>query len=233
MLISAKRMAVLAVSSLLLCGAMVAAQEATPQAIPNGTIVCDSSLVLDLYTAENFFGFSQIMSMVQNPDPALMADVSTLDKGQYAPLFASLNRPVPLVSSSDEQNRAIANAMSQNDDAMQAQLATVVPVGTDLSTLTALNVPSIADEDPTCTVLRNQLNRFFMAVNLQHSGSVGAANGTADATAEPSAGGAIGGSNSTGSSISGNGGASSSTSMPGNGSQLTPPPGGGSPGGNG
>jgi hypothetical protein len=229
--------ALMAVASLLFSKALVAAQDATPEATASGTIVCDSDLILSLYTAEHFFGFSQIVGMIPTPDPALIADVNTIDRGQYAPLFSTLTNSVPIVSMPQEEMQTISSMMQMDATAMQSQMASMMPAGAAPATATVLNAASIAGEDPTCTVLRAELNRFYTILNLQHmqnatantgTTSTGASAATTTLTAPVSG---IGGSNTTGSTISGNGGASSNGNTTGTGAQNTPPPGGGSPGG--
>lgn len=229
--------AVIAATSVFFANGLVTAQDATAEAAPSGTIVCDADLILSLYTAEHFFGFSQIVGMINTPDPALIADVTTIDRGQYSPLFSTLTNSIPIVSMPQEEMQTISSMMQMDAATMQSQVASMMPTGAAPATPTVLNGAAVAGEDPTCTVLRAELNRFYLLLNLQHMQNVTADTGTpstdanAASTTATAPDSSIGGSNSTGSSISGNGGASSNGNIGGTGAQNTPPPGGGSPGG--
>lgn len=207
------------------------AQEATPPAgAPAGTVICDANLMLQLYVAERFFGFSGVMNKMTAADPSALVNASAYDKGQYSPLFNSSMAALPGTTLTDEQMQGMANVMQLDNAAMQTELTHMMPAGTDLTSFTALNTLSIAGEDPSCTSLRTQLNNFYTVLAYQDLQANGTANPSTgiDATTSPSS--SIGGSNSTGSSISGNGGATTDN-MPGTAAQVTPPAGGTSPGG--
>src|SRR5690349_19482026 len=124
-------LAAIVVASLSLSIPLLKAQDATPEATASGTIVCDSDLLLSLYTAEHFFGFSQILSTIPNPDPTLIANVSTLDLGQYTPWVNMLPNTLPIVSMSQQQMQDAANMMTMDDTTMQSQIAASLPAGTD------------------------------------------------------------------------------------------------------
>lgn len=92
--------------------------------------VCDSTLITLLYIAEHDYGFHSMM------------DVSTFDKGQFAPLFDAM----------------MAEMMEQPE-------ATMMPEGEmmmePMEGVTMLTPAVVADEDPACTDLRNELDAFL------------------------------------------------------------------------
>ena len=197
---------------------------------PAGTTVCDAELIMNLYIAERYFGFSGISGLMTAPDPSAVIDVNAYDKGQFSSLFTSSSGTQPAVTLSEEQMQGTAGIMQLDPSTMQTQIDTMQPAGTDLTAFTALPTVNVAGEDPLCTSLRTQLYNFYRVLAFQDMQMMAGGGVAPEATADAGSGSAIGGSNSTGSSISGNGGASSDN-MPGTGAQNTPPPGGGSPGG--
>src|SRR4051812_30871939 len=130
---------------------------------PNGLVVCDSDLILNLYIAEHYFGFDGVMTAVMSSssDTSTMVDVTKLDKGQYAALFAAPIKTTPSTMMTQDQMQAAAAMMTMDNSAMMTQMATMMPPGTDMSSLTTLNSVSIPGEDPACTNLRGELNRFY------------------------------------------------------------------------
>ncbi len=133
-----------------------------------GSIVCDSDLILSLYVAEHYFGFDGVMTaaMSSSTDTSSMVDVSTLDKGQYAALFAAPMTAAPATMMTQDQMTAAASMMTMDDASLMNQMATMMP-GTDMNSMTTLNSAPIAGEDPTCTTLRTQLNRFYTILAFQ------------------------------------------------------------------
>jgi len=102
-----------------------------------GTITCDSTLVTLLYIAEHDYGFHS------------MLDVSTLDKGQYAPLFDEMMAMMEGDMASDdmtESDEDMAEDMSE-DDMMEG--------------MTMLTPGVVEGEDPFCTDLRAELDAFY------------------------------------------------------------------------
>lgn len=197
---------------------------------PSGATVCDAELIMNLYIAERYFGFSGVASQMTSADPSAVIDVNAYDKGQFGPLFDAASAVQPALTFTQEQTQSTAGVMQLDPSTLQAQIDSMQPAGTDLTALTPLNTSSVAGEDPLCTSLRTQLYNFYRVLAYQDMQMLGSGTVGAEATADTGTGSSIGGSNSTGSSINGNGGASSDN-MPGTGAQLTPTADGGSTGG--
>jgi hypothetical protein len=96
--------------------------------------VCDSTLIMLLYIAEHDYGFHSMM------------DVSTFDKGQFAPLFDAMMAEM----SGEMMGQPEATMMPEGEMMMQPMegVSMLVPA-------------TIADEDPACTALRNELDTFL------------------------------------------------------------------------
>ncbi|HEX2907726.1 MAG TPA: hypothetical protein VHO69_12735 [Phototrophicaceae bacterium] len=107
------------------------------QAQDSMTHTCDSTLVLLLYVAEHDYGFHPMM------------DVSTFEKGQYAPWFEAMMAEMP-----DDEMMATEEAMMGGDEMMPTEEAMMG----DMVTLAPGNV---ANEDSACTELRAELEAFF------------------------------------------------------------------------
>jgi len=161
-----------------------------------GSIVCDSDLILNLYVAEHYFGFDGVMSaaMSSSTDTSTMVDVTTLDKGQYAALFAAPMMMTPSTMMTQDQMTAAAGMMTMDDASMMSQMATMMPPGTDMSGMTTLSSAAIDGEDVACTNLRTSLNRFYtilayqgMQADMNMMGSTGM-EATAEATMAADAG---------------------------------------------
>jgi len=142
---------------------------ATVAGVVNTSGICDSDLILNLYVAERFFGFDGVMAIVMSSstDTSALVDVSKLDKGQFAPLFAAPIVAIPGTVMSQNQMQVVASMMTMDDSALMQQIMTIIPPGTDMSSVTILNSVSIAGEDPACTNLRRELNRFFTILAFQ------------------------------------------------------------------
>ncbi|MBI5957930.1 MAG: hypothetical protein HY866_04295 [Chloroflexi bacterium] len=102
-------------------------------------VTCDSTLVTLLYIAEYDYGFHS------------MYDVSTLDKGQYAPLFEAMM------------------AMMESDETMmeatpEGEMMESTPEESMMDDMTTMLMPgTIEGEDQFCTDLRAELDAFFYA----------------------------------------------------------------------
>jgi hypothetical protein len=100
--------------------------------------VCDSTTILMLYIAEHDYGFHSMM------------DVSTFDKGQYAPLFDAM------MASMEEGDMMTEEPMG--DDMM----ATEEPMMGDTSMEGTMLMPlTVPDEDPECTALRAEVEAYL------------------------------------------------------------------------
>lgn len=128
-------------------------------------VMCDSDLILNLYIAERYFGFGGVSSMMTGD--ANMLDLTTFDKGQYAPLFGSPMSMTPPTTMTPEQMQSTADMMAMDDAALMEQMSSMVPEGTDISSMTTLSAAAVAGEDPSCTTLRAHLNRFYSILAFQ------------------------------------------------------------------
>ncbi len=127
-----------------------------------GMVTCDSDLILNLYIAERYFGFAGVMdaAMAGNTTgTSTFVDVTTLDKGQYAPLFSSMMDSNTMMT--QDQIQSMGSMMNLDQTNMANEMATMMPPGTDMSSMTTLSTASIAAEPEECTMLRSELNRFY------------------------------------------------------------------------
>ena len=100
------------------------------------THTCDSTLILLLYLAEHYYGYHPMM------------DVSTFEKGQYAPLFDAMME--------GEEMMATEEAMMESEEMMATEEAMMME-----GDMTMLTPATIEGEDPACTALRAELDTFF------------------------------------------------------------------------
>jgi len=139
-----------------------------------GMVTCDSDLILNLYVAERYFGFSGVMDAAiagNTTGTSTFVDVATLDKGQYAPLFTSMmsmmdanTMMMPGLMLTQEQMQMMGSMMNMDQTAMMNQMATMMPPGTDMSSMNILSTASVAGEPEECTMLRSELNRFYSLI---------------------------------------------------------------------
>lgn len=129
-----------------------------------GSVMCDSDLVLSLYIAERYFGFGGVASMLTGDQ---MLDLTQFDKGQYGPLFDTSMTTMPTTTLSPEQMQSTASLMMMDEATLMAQMASMMPADTDVNSLSMLNAATISGEDASCTLLRNQLNRFYSILAFQ------------------------------------------------------------------
>jgi hypothetical protein len=126
----------------------VFAQEATEPA--EGMVSCDSDLILSLYIAERFFGFSSFNDEMSGD---MMLDLDTIDRGQYSTMFDELDGST-VVEISDETRTSISDMMMMDDATFDAQMGE-----TSLS-------EGVVEESTECAALRASLRRFFMAIAM-------------------------------------------------------------------
>lgn len=93
------------------------------------THTCDSTLIALLYIAEHDYGFH-----------AMSVDVSTFEKGQYAPLFDEM-----MAMMGEE---AMGDDMMATEEAMMGEMVMLTP-------------GHVEGEDPACTALRDELDAFL------------------------------------------------------------------------
>jgi hypothetical protein len=103
------------------------------------THTCDSTTILLLYLAEHDYGFHSMM------------DVSTFEKGQYAPFFEAMMAMMEEGDMMEEEMMATEEAMMEEGDMMmEEEMMMLAPA-------------VIADEDPACTELRAEVEAYLYA----------------------------------------------------------------------
>lgn len=132
-----KRILFSVVLALVVIGSVVGVT-AQPAAQEMMSHTCDSTLIALLYLAEHDYGFHSMM------------DVSTFEKGQYAPLFDAM-----MMNMGDDTMMATEEAMMPSDG-MATEDASMM--GGDMMMLTPGNV---AGEDEACTALRAEVETFL------------------------------------------------------------------------
>lgn len=95
--------------------------------------VCDSTLITLLYIAEHDYGFH-----------SMEMDLSTFDKGQYAPLF-------------DAMMEMMAGEEMATEEAMMEEEMMMEP----MEGMTMLTPGNIEGEDEACTALRAELDAYL------------------------------------------------------------------------
>jgi len=132
-------------------------------------IVCDSDLILSLYVAEHYFGFDGVMAAVTSSGSTTMTpvDLTTLDKGQYAPLFTAPIMAIPSTVMTQDQMQTAASMMTMTETDMMNQMSSMMPPDTNMSGMTTLKSAAIAGEDASCSTLRSELNRFYTILAFQ------------------------------------------------------------------
>lgn len=169
----------------------------------NGLVTCDSDLILNLYIAERFFGFSGVMQAAQaanTSNTTAFVDLTKIDMGQFTPWFTRIQGQsmlMPGMMLTQEQITNMGSMMNMDQTSMMNQMATMMPPGTDMSSLTTLTTAAIAGEPQECTMLRAELNAFFNLVAFSDmQTNMGTGTTGAEATADAGA--------STGATTSGN-----------------------------
>jgi len=161
----------------------------------NGMVTCDSDLILNLYVAERYFGFASVMdaaTAANTTSTSSFVDLATIDKGQYTPLFTNLmsmmatnTMMMPGAMMTQDQITSMGSMMNMDQTDMANQMATMMPPGTDMSTMTTLAIASLPGEPQECTMLRAELNRFYsvLAFNDMQTSMGMSPEATADASA--------------------------------------------------
>jgi hypothetical protein len=133
-----------------------------------GMVVCDSDLILDLYIAEYYFGFADVLDgmMMDEGSDTMALDLTVYDKGQYAALFDSMmammsddDMMMSSVALSEEQLATVAEYMGMGTDGMMSMM------GDDamMDEMTMLS-SAMMDEADECAALRAELNLFYTAI---------------------------------------------------------------------
>ncbi len=125
-------------------------------------VVCDSDLVLSLYTAEYYLGFGAVLGELATSGMQVV-DVSTIDKGAYAPAFDAMmgmmdeSMAMENGAVSAEVIAEVVKAMGMPMDEMMGMME--MPEGA-----TALVPVSVEGEPQACTDLRAELNHFYQSL---------------------------------------------------------------------
>ncbi|MCB9453705.1 MAG: hypothetical protein H6672_19930 [Anaerolineaceae bacterium] len=138
-----------------------------------GSVVCDSDLILNLYVAENYFGFGAVMDhmMMAEGGDMMGLDLTTYDKGQYAGLFDTMmgmmdeNMMAGSAVLSEEQMATVTEYMGMGMDGMMNMMGDAAM----MDGMTTLVPAAVADEAPECTALRAELNLFYTAIAYSES----------------------------------------------------------------
>jgi hypothetical protein len=109
-----------------------------------GSVTCDSTLVTLLYIAEHDYGFHS------------MADVSRLEKGQYAPLFEAMMAMMEEEDTMMEETSEEEMTESMTEESMMDDMITLTP-------------GVVEGEDQFCTDLRAELDTFFYETLTQET----------------------------------------------------------------
>jgi len=92
--------------------------------------------------------------MMDDADTSAMVDLTTIDKGQFAPLFDAM-----MGMMDRDMMTSMSDMMMMDDAAMMDAMSTAT--GTDMSAMTMMMDATVADEDEACTMLRAELTQFF------------------------------------------------------------------------
>ena len=163
---------------------VVAAQDTAPA----GTVKCDSDLILNLYIADRFFGFSKVQDQIKASGTATtpLIDLNLIDKGQFTPWFngemAGTN--IGAITLNDQQIGTLSSTLMMDAATRQQMMDSVAAgTGTDMTTINPLPQAAVPGEAAECTQLRTELNTFFSAVAFQDfSGALSAMPATTGST---------------------------------------------------
>jgi len=121
-------------------------------------VTCDADLILNLYIAERYFGYSSFNSEM----PAdMMIDLDSIDKGQYGLLFDNIDPDAATVNISDNTRANMTDMMAMSDEEFETHMTGMMAA--DAATLPAATV---SGEPEACAALRASLHRFFTVLAL-------------------------------------------------------------------
>jgi hypothetical protein len=123
---------------------------------------CDSDLILSLYIAERFFGFS---SFNRQMAPGMVIDTNSFNHGQYTALFDDLDPSTSVINISDESRTNMSDLLGLNDTDFDGQINTTMSSSGD----TTLSAGTFADDEPECAALRLSLRRFYTTIAMSDS----------------------------------------------------------------
>jgi len=127
-----------------------------------GVVNCDSDLILSLYIAERFFGFSSFNNQMSSDT---MIDMNRINRGQFTTLFDQIDPSASVITISEESRSTMSGLLAMNDTDFTGQMNTAMS-GTSATTL---STAAFADDSPECAALRASLRRFYMAVAMSDS----------------------------------------------------------------
>lgn len=125
-------------------------------------VVCDSDLVLNLYTAEYYLNFGAIRDELMKGGMEGV-DLAAIDKGAYAPAFDAMmgmmDSSMMMEGSavSGDTAAAVVKALEMSPDEMMGMME--MPEGA-----TALVPAAVDGEAAECTALRAELTGFYQAL---------------------------------------------------------------------
>jgi hypothetical protein len=182
-----------------LIAVFVAAHSFTPnvpkiQAQDEGTkVICDSDLILQLYVAEYYLGYGQVhtnMMGMEGVDTTTMLDLEAFDKGQFTLLFDNMmgmmdSGMMDDMMMDEETMTTMTDMMMMSEEDMMGMMGDMMG-DVDMSTMTTLAPAVIPGEDPQCTALRAELNRYYavLAYSAMMMGTEGTDGDTGEGTGE-------------------------------------------------
>lgn len=126
------------------------------------TVTCSSDLIVMLYVAERYFDYANIHGMAMDTDTEAL-DLTTIDRGQFAPAFDAMMLTMGEDSMTDESAASdLADLMAMDESELNDQLAG--DMDTSDMTMTPLTPAVVEDEPEECAQLRAELTHFFTAV---------------------------------------------------------------------
>lgn len=117
------------------------------QAQDDMTHICDSTTIMLLFVAEYEYGYEPMM------------DVSTFEKGQYAPLFEAMMMMDGEMMDEEMADDEMMDEEMSDDEMMDEEMSDDEMMMDDMMLAPAM----IADEDPACTELRNEVEGWLYA----------------------------------------------------------------------
>lgn len=174
--------AVLVVILALVLGLAAYAQDAQPaDSAAQGSIMCDSDQMLNLYIANRFAGFDQFQTRLseRGVDPAMIVDLNQFNRGQFDPLFQGIETmpAAPAVGAgtirfgvfdlTEDQVNRVVDILALDEATFQTEFRDRVPMAQGAAPAADLAPGAVAGEAPECTQLRTALNRFWSALAIE------------------------------------------------------------------
>jgi hypothetical protein len=142
------------------------------------TITCDPDLILNLYVADRFFGFSSVHDQLMqgSADTSTMLDLTTIDRGQFTPLFDEFMGTTVTSTGSSILNQdaitGISEFLSADEAGRQTMMQEGLPNNPNANSIFVPITPRTVEGEATeCAMLRSELVSFFSAVAFQDARS--------------------------------------------------------------